>query len=128
MACVTKIVRSELGQPARSIVSKNVTSETSSASALSSTPDGRPVVIIHPGGAPEWVVKSWIEFLRRKKLKKEERRAKSKELPILDLLRKDLEKVPRKQVSVDDAISELLDSLEPKTATKLIARVESYIS
>lgn len=84
--------------------------------------------IIHPGGAPEWVVKSWIDFLRRKKIKKEERRVKTEALPILELLRKDLEKVPRKQVSVDDAISELLDSLEPKTATKLIARVESYMS
>lgn len=81
--------------------------------------------VIHPGGAPEWAVQQWITSLRLKKLKG----VKAKELqafPVLDLVRQDLERVSKKQASIEDAIAELLDLREPK-ATGLIAGVEPYI-
>jgi hypothetical protein len=84
--------------------------------------------IVHPGGAPEWVVQSWIRFLRLKKTTRaKETELKAHPFPILDLMRKDLERVPRKETSVDDAISELLDLLEPKRVTRLIAGIEAYV-
>lgn len=84
--------------------------------------------IIHPGGAPEWVVKAWIEFLQLKRIAREaQREFKTEPLPILDLIRNDLAQVPEKEISVDDAISELLDLFEPKELTDLIDDTEPYV-
>ncbi len=84
--------------------------------------------VIHPGGAPEWAVTSWIRYLRLKKVtgaRAEE--LKAHPLPILDLMKHDLEQVIRKETSVDDAIAESLDVLEPKDDSGLIASVEPYV-
>ena len=82
--------------------------------------------VIHPGGAPEWVVQDWIRGLRKLT------RARAKELkgypyPILKLLRQDLERIPRKETSVDDAIAELLDVAEAKKSARMIAGIDAYV-
>ena len=83
--------------------------------------------IIHPGGAPEWVVTSWIRFLQLKRITREaQTEFETRPLPILDLIKKDFEQVPQKDVSVDDAISELLDLFEPKVE-ELIPEIEPYV-
>jgi len=84
--------------------------------------------VIHPGGAPEWAVTSWIKFLRLKKATG----VGAKELttgpfPVLELMRQDLKRVPQKETSIDDAIADLLDVSEPKSATRLIAGTEPYV-
>ena len=84
--------------------------------------------IIHPGGAPEWVVSSWIKFLQLKKITREaQTEFETHPLPILDLMKKDFEQVTEKEVSVDDAISELLDLFEPKVTAELIPEIEPYV-
>jgi hypothetical protein len=83
--------------------------------------------IIHPGGAPEWVVASWIRFLQLKRITREaQTEFETRPLPIIELIKTDFEQVPEKDVSVDDAISELLDLFEPKIA-ELIPEFEPYV-
>ena len=65
-------------------------------------------LVIHQGGAPEWSVQPWINFLQLKKRSgARAKELKAHPLPILDLMRHDLEQVAGKETSVDDAISEL---------------------
>ena len=83
--------------------------------------------VIHPGGAPEWAVQSWIKFLRLKKVTgPRAKELKAHPFPLLGLMRQDLE-VTRKETSIDDAIAELLDVVEAKTAPRLIAGIEAYV-
>jgi len=69
--------------------------------------------VIHPGGAPEWAVKQWIEFLQKKPEETAQRLFKYR-FPTLALMEKDFQQVVQKEISVDDTISELIDTLEPK--------------
>jgi hypothetical protein len=82
--------------------------------------------VIHPGGAPEWAVQSWIRLLRKIVTGVGPEELKAHAIPILELMRQDLEHVTQKETSIDDAIAELLDVVEAKNAPRLIAGMEAY--
>jgi hypothetical protein len=69
--------------------------------------------IIHPGGAPEWVVRKWLEFLSGLSQQAGEDPQASR---LLAIIGKDLTKLERIATSSDDIIRDLLDRLVPKTA------------
>jgi hypothetical protein len=69
--------------------------------------------VIHPGGAADWVVRSWIAHLTGK-LESAAVVNYEKILPILDLINADLKKLGRTDVSPEDTLVDLLDSLSPE--------------
>jgi hypothetical protein len=64
--------------------------------------------IVHTGGAPEWAVKVWLRYLVDK-----DSNVEDGELPLLSLIRKDLERLGDIPTSHDDMIADLLDILTP---------------
>lgn len=69
--------------------------------------------VIHPGGAADWVVRSWIAYLTGK-LESDAVVNYEEISPILDLINADLEKMGRPDISPEDAVVDLLDSLTPQ--------------
>jgi hypothetical protein len=70
--------------------------------------------IIHPGGAPDWVVHGWIAALTGKPRDARGPAEREAESPILRLIEEDLEKVRGVPSSADDAIVGLMDRLLPE--------------
>jgi len=65
---------------------------------------------LHPGGAPGWVVKSWVALLEGESERVRVQREESLSvLPILKLIHDDLEKTRGKHVSPDDAVASLME-------------------
>lgn len=69
--------------------------------------------LIHPGGAPDWLVSSWMDL--SKKANRKGRRAKHKSSlpPVPRLISGDLARLSRAQASHDDAVNDLMDIFEP---------------
>jgi hypothetical protein len=76
--------------------------------------------IIHPGGAPEWIVRDWIEALtsktpRRAKIKRK-RKVRDEEPALLKLMGKDVARLKRGKQgkgSPEDVVAKLMDILGP---------------
>ncbi len=68
--------------------------------------------IIHPGGAPDWVVRKWLELLSR--IPSEEGAETIQESPVLNMISKDLAELGRVPTSFDDVIRDLLDRFAPQ--------------
>ncbi len=69
--------------------------------------------VIHPGGAPDWVVRKWMAILTGKPGASSTGQAEavSQELPVVKLIGEDLSKVSEQPTSADDAVVSLLDAL-----------------
>jgi hypothetical protein len=65
--------------------------------------------VIHPGGAPEWVVRKWISLLTREAEVAGEAAGTADEAPVLQLIGKDLAGITGPTTSSDDAVVSLLD-------------------
>jgi hypothetical protein len=64
--------------------------------------------VVHPGGAPEWLVLDWMDLLRNPK-RVEEREKKRTRYPILKLIEKDLARVAQTESNRDEALQQLMD-------------------
>jgi hypothetical protein len=73
--------------------------------------------IIHPGGAPEWVVRKWMGLLTGPAV--EQAPERSLDSPLLRMISEDLAKLERVPSSSDDAIRDLLDTFIPPGAVPL---------
>lgn len=71
--------------------------------------------IIHPGGAPEWVVRKWVALLTAATKDSTEVGQSERESPVLKLIGKDLEKMAHLPSSPDETISNLENILAPET-------------
>jgi hypothetical protein len=69
--------------------------------------------IIHPGGAPEWMVQKWMSLLTGK-LAPMAGQAQIVESPVQILVRADFEKIRRRPSEPDDVVVDLLDRLVPE--------------
>jgi len=69
--------------------------------------------IIHPGGAPEWMVQKWMALLTGKTIAKEGQ-PETEESRVQMLVREDFEKLGRRSSEPDDAVVDLLDRLVPE--------------
>jgi hypothetical protein len=69
--------------------------------------------VIHPGGAADWIVRSWISYLTGK-LKADAVVNYEEIAPILELINADLDKLGGSANSPEDTVVDLLDSLGPQ--------------
>jgi hypothetical protein len=79
--------------------------------------------VIHPGGAPEWVVTTWLDILQDR-IKPFRRDWSPQAMPILQAIQHDLARLPTAERSRDDTVTDLLDVFE-ESAFPLID-VEPY--
>jgi hypothetical protein len=70
--------------------------------------------IIHPGGAPEWMVQKWMALLTGK-IAPKDGQAETAESTVQMLVREDFEKIGRRPSEPDDAVVDLLGRLVPET-------------
>ncbi len=72
-------------------------------------------MIIHPGGAPPWFVRQWLELLGNKQglVQDQAKQESLEELPFLKLIGEDLTKISQGSASPEDLVVELLDVAEP---------------
>jgi hypothetical protein len=71
-------------------------------------------LVIHQGGAPEWVLKEWLKVLRHPELEISADRKKVEDTPVFELFKADLAKIGRASASDADAVADLLDIHEPE--------------
>jgi hypothetical protein len=70
--------------------------------------------IIHPGGAPEWMVQKWMALLTGK-IAPKDGQAETTESTVQMLVREDFEKIGRRPSEPDDAVVDLLGRLVLET-------------
>lgn len=68
-------------------------------------------LVIHPGGAPEWVVRGWVKLIADEE-HSAERIKKAGSPPILKQMKKDLQRVRRSAKTVEDILANLMDRFE----------------
>lgn len=64
---------------------------------------------IVPGGAPEWVVRGWMQQLINPDKASRTDTKKTEDLPVLQLLEKDFARLAGDKRNLDDVLRELLD-------------------
>ena len=74
--------------------------------------------LIHPGGAPDWLVSSWMDLSRKANRKGKRSKAKSSLAPVPRLISGDLARLNRAQASHDDAVTDLMDIFEPDASDR----------
>jgi hypothetical protein len=80
--------------------------------------------VIHPGGAPEWVVRKWMSYLTGKAPSGAGPSAqRPEETPVLKLIGEDLAKISHTPSSSDDAVTTLMDAFVSEAA---MAREDTY--
>jgi hypothetical protein len=67
--------------------------------------------VIHPGGAPEWILTKWLSVLQGEKASDQETTLVTS-YPALALVKQDLERLDHLEASRDEAVADLLDVLE----------------
>ncbi len=72
-------------------------------------------LVIHQGGAPEWVLKEWLTMLRRPELSKQADGKKTDDTPIFELIKNDLAKIGHVAASDENTVADLLDIDEPQS-------------
>ena len=65
--------------------------------------------MVHPGSAPEWVVRKWILELTCSDQAATEREKKAELPPMAKLIERDLNRIERASEKPDDIVLELLD-------------------
>jgi hypothetical protein len=65
-------------------------------------------LVVHPGGAPDWLVRNWLDLLRNPK-RADERREKKEEYPsVLEVIEKDLDRLKQPELSRDEMLESLM--------------------
>jgi hypothetical protein len=80
--------------------------------------------IIHTGGAPDWILARWMDILQGRREPK--RGEPSREIPALNLIDRDLDRLARRDVPRDDAVNDLLDVFEDEEFVAMMAGEETY--
>jgi hypothetical protein len=78
-------------------------------------------LVVHPGGAPEWVVQKWMKALLIHKDAEERERILRSGGPVVELIERDLLALTKPVATQDDAIADLLAVFEPEA---LVAEIE----
>lgn len=71
-------------------------------------------LVTHPGGAPEWVVRRWLQIVASRD-RSAENAKKVRSSPILKQMKKDLDRVDRPATSLDDVLANLMDIFGTKS-------------
>ena len=90
----------------------------------------RYALVIQPGGAPEWVVRHWLEIITGRQPSTEKTKRVSRS-PIVREMRKDLRRVGHAPASIDDTLANLMDAFEPATelaVEETHIRLATYVS
>jgi hypothetical protein len=75
--------------------------------------------LIHPGGAPDWLVASWMDLSTKANRKSKRAKGKSSLSAIPRLIAGDIARLKRAQTTHDDAVSDLMDIFEPDASDRL---------
>ena len=82
--------------------------------------------VIHPGSAPEWVVKAWLKALRSEEEASEEELKKRPRM--LELIDDHLGRVEQSSHSDEETVLDLLDVYEPDEFESLLEDEEPYMA
>ncbi len=66
-------------------------------------------VLIHPGGAPSWMIQRWVDEL---KVPTDEDRKRTRQ-PVVEMMGRDFQRLENKEGTRDEVVAELLDALDP---------------
>jgi hypothetical protein len=83
-------------------------------------------LVVHPGGAPEWVVRKWMDVLRRPELADVGDLKKPESAPMFEAIRKDFAQLKRTRATPDDVLADLLDIMEPTEFAALLGEEDEY--
>ena len=84
----------------------------------------RYALVVQPGGAPEWVVRQWVDVVSGREASAEKAKNVGKS-PIVKEMKKDLRRVKQQEGSVEELLASLMDVFGPFVAQST-ADAESY--
>ncbi len=71
-------------------------------------------LVVHPGGAPEWIVQKWIKALMDRQNTGQRQKMIGLSGPVLELIERDLNALTTPAATQVDALAKLLDVLQPE--------------
>jgi hypothetical protein len=71
-------------------------------------------LVVHQGGAPDWVLQEWMKVLRRPGTESTATIERAEATPVFGLIKEDLARIGHAADSDEDAVTDLLDILEPE--------------
>src|SRR6266849_4706580 len=69
----------------------------------------RYAAVLHPGGAPEWVVRGWLDLIRRERTGGERTEAGRPEGEVFAAVERDMTQLASVPATIDEALEILLD-------------------
>lgn len=83
-------------------------------------------MVVHPGGAPEWTVRLWLDVLQERREVPEKLAEATRKLEVVKLIAEDLQSVEAGEKSREETLAALFDAHAPELA-ELLADAEPYV-